>query len=109
MVLSADHLQLLPPLAATFSEVHRVLSPGGVFAFTVPFNAMAERTRTDLSRAAAPGRILPAVSAEPVHEFGWDLPDTVRQAGFMDCIANCYWSEELGYLGTYNMAFLAIR
>jgi SAM-dependent methyltransferase len=102
LVVSVETLQRVPPLRAAFAEFRRVLAPGGSLVFTVPFRYRAARTssRADLPRTA--GR-LPAMSREPVHELGWDVLDMLRAAGFTHAAAHSYWSNELGYLGSFNM------
>jgi predicted TPR repeat methyltransferase len=106
LVVSADHLHRVLPLDAMLAEVARVLSPGGVFVFTVPFDVSQEVTRSEVAQGIANG---PTLTAQAVHAFGWDVMDRVRRAGFADCCAHCYWSEELGYLGTFNFVFEAFR
>ena len=109
MLLCPDHLHHVPDLDAALAEAARVLSPGGTLLFTVPFHAGADATATDNSRLPRRAGALPAFSAEPVHRIGWDILERVRGAGFPDCAAHCFWSEELGYLGALNMIFLAAR
>lgn len=109
MLLCPDHLHHVPALDAALAEAARVLSPGGMLLFTVPFHVDAEATVSDFSRLPRRAGALPAYCAEPVHRIGWDILERVRGAGFVDCAAHCYWSEELGYLGPFNMIFLASR
>ena len=109
MLLCPDHLHHVPALDAALAEAARVLCPGATLLFTVPFHADADATVSDLSRLPRRSGTPPAFSAEPVHRIGWDILDRVRAAGFVDCAAHCHWSEELGYLGPFNMVFLASR
>ncbi len=105
LVLSADHLQCVAPLDATLAEVARVLSPGGAFVFTVPFSVNEENTRSEPATVHAGQTLL----ARPLHAFGWDILDKLRRSDFVDCRAHIYWSEEFGYLGTFNVVFEAFR
>lgn len=102
LIVSAETLHRVPPLQVAFAEFRRVLAPGGSLVFTVPFRYRAARTtsRNDLPRTA--GR-LPAMHREPAHEIGWDVLDMLRAAGFSHAAAHSYWSNELGYLGSFNM------
>jgi SAM-dependent methyltransferase len=109
MVASADYLQFVPSLDTALAEVARTLVPGGIFVFTIPFHHDVDMTKSDVGRFPRRTGRPPAVSADPVHHFGWDILARLREARFSDCTVHCYWSEELGYLGTYNMIFVAVR
>jgi hypothetical protein len=102
LIVSAETLHRVPSLRAAFAEFRRVLAPGGSLVFTVPFRYRAARTtsRGDLPATAGPP---PAMYREPVHEIGWDVLDMLRAAGFPHAAAYSYWSNELGYLGSFNM------
>jgi SAM-dependent methyltransferase len=109
MVVSADYLHCVPSFDTALSEVVDALAPGGMFVFTLPFHHDSDTTRSEIGPFLRRDGQLPAASADPVHHVGWDLLDRLREAEFSDCAAHCYWSEELGYLGTYNMIFVAVR
>ena len=108
-IFCPDHLQSVPLLDAALAELARILMPGGILLFTVPLAIAETITKTDLSRVPTLEGRPPPRTANQVHVIGWDIQDRAHQAGFADCIAHCYWSEELGYLGPYNLAFLATR
>jgi SAM-dependent methyltransferase len=91
LVLTSETLEHVPDLDAALGEIRRVLVPGGRHVFTVPVLPGTERTfprmvvRPDgsledrASRIAHPG----GDWGYPVFtEFGADLPDRLRQAGF---------------------------
>jgi hypothetical protein len=90
-MLTSETLEHVPDLDAALGEIRRVLVPGGRHVFTVPVLPATERTfpraivRVDGSvedrapRIAHPG----GDWGYPVFtEFGADLPDLLRQAGF---------------------------
>jgi SAM-dependent methyltransferase len=91
LVLTSETLEHVPDLGAALGEIRRVLAPGGRHVFTVPLLPQTLRTfpravvRPDGSvedrarRIAHPG----GDWGYPVFtEFGADLPDLLRRAGF---------------------------
>jgi SAM-dependent methyltransferase len=109
LVVSAEYLHHLPFLDAALRGVARVLAPGGCFVFTVPFYIDLEATHTYALQPLVGKDGLRAVPSQPAHQVGWDIIDRLTEAGFTDSTAHCYWSEEFGYLGTFNIIFLAYR
>lgn len=104
-VICGDYLQFVLPALAMLHELARVARPGAVLVLTVPFDVGAAQT---LSRAHdLPPEAME--SAEPLHLFGWDLLDGLRDAGFYDVAAHFYWSDEFGYLGPFNMIVSGVR
>ena len=104
LAVCSDYLNHVPPVGAALAELRRVLVRGGQLVFTVPFHlGMAET----VSRHASDAGGLRLEEEDPVHDFGWDLLDRLREAGFSPALAYAYWSEELGYLGPFNMIFAA--
>lgn len=90
-VVSLDVLEHVPDYRRALAEFARVLRPGGVLVFTVPFyDAQAESTV--LAHVGAHGVehfSPPEYHGDPVssgalcfHHFGWDLLDAMRAAGF---------------------------
>jgi SAM-dependent methyltransferase len=108
-VVSQDYLQFVPPLEAAVEEIFRVLVPGGRFVFTIPFH-FTEPTSEFIAK-----EVLSFASETPTeflgsgHKLGWDLLSLLMQAGFRDAAAYLYWSEELGYLGSMNFLFKAVK
>jgi hypothetical protein len=109
MILAADELAHIPALDAALAAIARSLMPGGSFLFSTPFDVEAEESVIGPGLIGAATTALPLFSADAAHRLGWDLMARLRDAGFSDAAAYCYWSEELGYLGPYNMGFLAFR
>jgi hypothetical protein len=97
--LSQDELQDVVPLESALRELARVLMPGGRLIFTVPFHVNEAVSLCGAGEGLRAG----------AHKFGWDLLERLRKAGFSEAEALLYWSEELGYLGNMNFAFLAVR
>ena len=107
LAVSQDYLQFVPDLPAALAGVCARLQAGGRFMFTVPFQPrMATSSLLDSNGSAAQ---IPAEFHGQSHQFGWDLLEMLRQAGFRDASAHFYWSEELGYLGPQNFIFRAVR
>jgi hypothetical protein len=108
LVVSADALHRVPPLAALLAELRRVLVAGGSFVFTVPFHVRAAHSVARLEGLPRLSGRLPTEAGSEVHALGWDLLDRLRDAGFGTARAHAYWSDELGYLGSGNMIFSAV-
>jgi SAM-dependent methyltransferase len=102
LLVSIDTLHRVPPLREALAEFRRVLAPGGSLVLSVPFRYRAARTtsRDDLPSV---GGTPPVEFRDAVHEIGWDVLDWLREAGFRHAAVHSYWSNELGYLGPFNM------
>jgi TrmH RNA methyltransferase len=90
-VVSLDVLEHVPDHRRALAEFRRVLRPGGVLVFTVPFYD-EQAGSTVLARVGADGvehLLPPEYHGDPVssgalcfHHFGWDLLEAMRAAGF---------------------------
>lgn len=91
MVVSSETMEHVRKPWQGFSEVHRVLKPGGLYVFTVPFR----QTRMTKARVDTSGPkdlfLLPKVYHQDPYrpqdsllytDFGADLPDLLRPLGF---------------------------
>ena len=118
-VLTFDVLEHVPDYRRALSECFRVLAPGGALLLTAPFITNSDETRV---------RATIGTDGEPVHhhppqyhgdpvqpdkgvlcyqEFGWDLLDRMREAGFAETCVLAFRSPEYGYLGGWQLAFAA--
>ncbi len=118
-ILSNDVFEHVPEPEAAFREAARVLKEDGVMFFSVPFFADRDENR---SRAALVNgtvrHLLPAeYHGNPIArkgslvftEFGWELLEQVRQAGFADAYAVPFWDLAYGHLGVNNTYFVATK
>jgi SAM-dependent methyltransferase len=108
-VVSQDYLQYVPPLQAALAEIFRVLVPGGRFVFTIPFHFTAPESEFIAKDVLSFAPEAPMEFRGSAHKLGWDLLSLLTQAGFRDAAAYLYWSEELGYLGSMNFLFKAVK
>ena len=113
-----DIFEHIPNYRNAFRECFRILKPEGVLFFTVPFDLDAER---NIIRAVITGgkeiqHILPPeYHGDPMNTkgclsfyiFGWEILNELKETGFTDVSAYLNWSNELGYLGREQAAFVA--
>jgi hypothetical protein len=108
LVVSTDYLQHVPPLSAALNEIRRALVPGGRFIFTVPFRMQSATSESRIAHLRQENGALPVEINEDAHELGWDLLDRIHEAGFADARVHTYWSDELGYLGSFKTICMAM-
>ncbi len=107
IAVSWDHLTFVPPLDEALAELRRILAPGGQLVFTLPLRYRAHATVSRLGHVPRQGGLLPAEFRGEIHEVGWDILERLRAAGFSRALAHQYWSDELGYLGPFNLLLSA--
>lgn len=114
-----DVLEHVPDFVPALSEFHRVLEPGGTALISVPINleAYANQVRAELEPDGSIRHLLePHYHGDPVraeegvlcfHDFGWELVDQLKAAGFELAELWTVWAPEFGYLGAYQPFFIA--
>ena len=120
-ILSFDVLEHVPGHRKALAECCRVLKPGATLLFSIPFREDSQATRTRAHFDAA-GHLVhdhpPAYHGDPVnpgggvlcfHDFGWDILEHAREAGFSDAVALVYRDPGYGYLGGWPILFAATR
>jgi hypothetical protein len=90
-------------------ESARVLKPGGKMLFSIPFHQGLDRSarRARLTSTGIEHLLPPQFHGNPIsadgslvfHDFGWDVLDHCRKAGFSDAFVLAYYSFRYGYLG----------
>jgi SAM-dependent methyltransferase len=119
-LLSFECFEHIPDYGQAFRECARVLRPGGRMVFSVPFLRDAETTlvRAKIGPGGEIEHILePEYHGDPLsnagclcyQHFGWDILDSLREAGFSRAWACVYWSQRFAYLGGEQIQFVAVR
>jgi SAM-dependent methyltransferase len=98
LITHTEVLEHVPDDARAFAELYRVLRPGGLMLFTVPY-APARPQTLERARIAADGGIehlqSPAYHGDHLRghgqvlvwrDYGADLPDRLAAAGFVACV-----------------------
>lgn len=119
LIVSNDVFEHVPEPAKAFAECARVLKVGGVMLATIPFHWENDISvvRARLSNGQLENILPPLFHGNPISEngslvftdFGWDLIDTIKVAGFADVIVDIYASVNLGHLGSGQLVFKAVK
>lgn len=119
MIVSCDVLEHVNEPERALAEFARVLRPGGHLLFTVPFlwHSEKNRRRARAAHGSIEHLVGPCYHGNPMDpggslaffDYGWELLQWVRNAGFHDVSVVCYWSDTLGHLGGMLEAFHARR
>jgi Methyltransferase domain len=108
-LISNDVFEHVPDIERALAEAARVLAPGGRLVFSVPLQHWEPRTRQRARRAGGElvhllepefhGNPLSDAGSLVFYDYGWDLLDRCREAGFEDAYALGYYSPLYGHLG----------
>jgi SAM-dependent methyltransferase len=116
LIVSNDVLEHVPNPAQAIAECARVLSRAGLMLATIPFHQDSDTsvTRARLRDDGQVDNLLsPAYHGNPVSadgslvftDFGWDLLDLFRAAGFTRVAIEVFACVELGHLGGGQLVF----
>lgn len=118
--LTLDCLEHMPNPIQAFTSIYNKLIPGGTLCWSVPFHGFQEKN-TQRAKINERGEVVhllsPCYHGDPMgsdgilcyHDYGWEMLDQVRGAGFRDVHALLYWSEKYGYLGDSQLLFFAVK
>jgi SAM-dependent methyltransferase len=119
LIVSNDVLEHIPDPEGAFRECSRVLKPGGSMLATFPFHVQREAsvTRARLAAGGVEHLLAPQYHGNPVsaegslvfHDFGWDLLDVIRGAGFSSASCEVYSSDEFGHFGAGLLVFRMVK
>lgn len=118
MYISNDVFEHVFDYKKAFAEAFRVLKLGGRFIFHVPFHANADNTV--IRAKMEDGKILhlkePCYHGDPVNpeggclcinDFGWDILQDLRGAGFMNVFVTLDHDTTQGFMGNNALFFTA--
>lgn len=120
LVITLDVFEHIPDYRQSFVEIYRVLRAGSWLVFTIPFFYELETTRIRASvnsDGSITHHLPPEIHGNPVSDkgtlcfqnFGWDILDDLRTAGFADAWASLYWGPWQGHLGYPFFVFAAAK
>ena len=119
LIVSNDVFEHVPDPARAFSECARVLVPHGTMLATIPFHSdkNASSTRAELTDKGVHHILPPAYHGNPVSpdgslvftDFGWDVLEALRGAGFAQAEIGVYTSVRHGHLGGGQLVFRMVK
>ena len=119
LIVSNDVFEHVPNPAKAFAECARVLKQGGIMLATIPFHIDKNNSvvRAMINDDKLEYLLPPVYHGNPISDdgslvfsdFGWDILDYIKQAGFSDVVIGVYASEKLGHLGDGQLVFEAKR
>ena len=119
MIISNDVFEHVPKPSRAFAECVRVLKKGGMMLITVPFfdSEDISVSRAEISQGKLHHILKPVYHGNPVDsngslvftDFGWDVLDEMKTAGFTNVDLEIYTSSKFGHLGGGQMVFRLIK
>ncbi len=103
-----------------FKEAYRVLKKNGYLVFGIPFNIELEKTNVRakienkklilLQEKEIHGNPLDSSGSLAFYNFGWDIFEKIKKAGFKDTYIHAILDDKTGNLTTYPMFnFVALK
>jgi SAM-dependent methyltransferase len=115
LIVSNDVFEHVPNPSKAFAECTRVLKKGGVMLATLPFHQNEDNSiiRAKIIDGKLEHILPPEYHGNPVSadgslvftDFGWDILDVIKRAGFSKVSLDVYASTELGHLGGGQILF----
>jgi hypothetical protein len=119
IVISNDVFEHVNDIEACLNEAARVLKVDGKLIMSIPFyvsNKVTERraimkeNRIEyLKEAQYHGNPLSSEGSLVFYDFGWDIFDMLKNAGFRDSYMIQYYSEKCGHVGQNLYAFESVK
>jgi O-antigen biosynthesis protein len=117
LIVSNEVFEHIPVPKKAFSECVRTLRPGGILLATFPFHQNMDLSvaRAKINVNGLENLLPPQHHGNPVSadgslvytDFGWDVLDDLRAAGFTEIGIEIYVSAEYGHLGSGLLVFVA--
>lgn len=119
LIVSNDVFEHIPNPELAFKECFRVLRSGCAMLATIPFYVDRENStaRAKLLNKQVENILEPQFHGNPISEegslvftdFGWEILDAMKAAGFRDASIQFYFSEKYGHLGSPQLIFKAVK
>ena len=118
-VLSFDVMEHFTQYETAIKETFRILRHGGVFFWTAPFDINKEKTSVRanlLANGTIEYLMDPIMHGDPINPsegilcfqiFGWDILESMRNAGFSEVKVVLFWSKSHVILGDPLPFFIA--
>ncbi len=117
-VISQDVFEHVFDINACLKEMYRILRPGGTLIISVPFYTSEPKTRVRarISDGKIENLLEPVYHGNPmgggsllVYDYGWDLLDWIKDAGFSDVCVRKEYSPDRGIIGVDTVRFIIAR